>query len=44
MKVKTYEELEVWRVAMELAERVYELQKTLLPTTLSDRVVFNASR
>lgn len=29
MKVKTYEELEVWRVAMELAERVYELQKTL---------------
>lgn len=29
MKVKTYEELEVWQVAMQLAERVYALQKQL---------------
>lgn len=29
MKVKTYEELEVWQVAMQLAERVYALQKRL---------------
>ena len=29
MKVKTYEELEVWQVAMQLAEKVYVLQKQL---------------
>lgn len=29
MKVKTYEELEVWQVAMQLAEQVYALQKQL---------------
>ena len=29
MKVKTYEELEVWQAAMQLAERVYALQKRL---------------
>ena len=29
MKVKMYEELEVWQVAMQLAEQVYALQKQL---------------
>lgn len=29
MKVKTYEELEVWQVAMQLAEKAYVLQKQL---------------
>lgn len=29
MKVKTFEELEVWQVAMQLAELVYALQKRL---------------
>ena len=29
MTVKTYEELEIWQVAMQLAKRVYALQKQL---------------